>query len=156
MVDLKSFFEDHGFVGVKTYINSGNVIFKGVDVDVEMLKTELSSHFGFPIMLMVYKKSSFMRIANSVPDAWQNNKEQKTDILFLRSNFDSKAAIEVLDPISGVDEVVYVPGALLWNIDRSKQGKSRMQKGFIGSDLYKSMTARNVNTVRKLASMLEE
>lgn len=98
----------------------------------------------------------FLELAKKVLAKWQNDKEQKTDILFLRDNFDSKTAIEVLEPVPGVDEVIYVSGALLWNIDRNKQGKSRMQKGFVGSDLYKNMTARNINTVRKLASMLEE
>ena len=75
-------------------------------------------------------------------------------MLFLQPDFDHKAVMTNLSPVAGVDDVVFVPGALLWHVKRSCQSKSRMQKGFIGSQLYKHITARNVNTVRKLADLL--
>ncbi len=50
--------------------------------------------------------------------------------------------------------MAYVPGAVIWRIDRSKQNQSRMTK-VVGTDLYQGMTIRNSNTVRKLAEMME-
>jgi uncharacterized protein (DUF1697 family) len=54
-----------------------------------------------------------------------------------------------------VDNVKYVDGAIVWSIDRKNYNKSAMHK-FIGTPLYKHMTARNVNTVRKLGDLMKK
>ncbi len=47
----------------------------------------------------------------------------------------------------------YSPGSIVWNIPRKDYDKSGLHK-FIGTVLYKHMTARNCNTVRKLAEIM--
>ena len=49
----------------------------------------------------------------------------------------------------------YVPGMLLWKVDRPNLNRSGMRK-IVGSRLYRSMTVRNVNTVRKLANLMDQ
>ena len=48
----------------------------------------------------------------------------------------------------------YLPGAVVRRVDRDKQSKSPMTK-IVGSALYKKMTVRNINTVRKLLALTE-
>lgn len=156
MAELKQKFEELGFKNIETYINSGNVLFSGKKVTSKSIQASLEEHFGFPIPVIVLEKKVFCDIANVIPKTWQNDAKQKSDVLFLKPEFDEKSSIQALDPVLGIDTVKYVKGALLWNIQRTNQTKSRMQRGFIGSKLYKSMTARNVNTVRKLADLLED
>jgi uncharacterized protein (DUF1697 family) len=48
-----------------------------------------------------------------------------------------------------VDNLSYADGAIVWNVEKAKLNKSGMKK-FIGTAIYKNMTARNVNTVRKI------
>ena len=55
---------------------------------------------------------------------------------------------------NNVDTLIYIEGALIWNLRREHYSKSGMNT-FIGTPIYKNMTARNVNTVRKLAELMK-
>lgn len=156
MTELKHLFEELGFSNVKTYINSGNVVFEGKNPDAEKISTVIEKTFGFPVPIVVLSANDFKKIAQKIPHKWQNNTEQKTDILFLWPDFDNNAVLASEPFVEGVDELLYISDALIWHILKKQQNKSYMQKGFIGSNLYKNMTARNVNTVRKLVDLLDK
>jgi uncharacterized protein (DUF1697 family) len=53
-----------------------------------------------------------------------------------------------------LEQVRYVPGAVIWKIDRSKQSKSKMTK-IVASPAYQKMTIRNPNTVRRLHERMQ-
>ncbi len=53
-----------------------------------------------------------------------------------------------------IDTVKYVPGAILWSIDKINATKSGMSK-IVGSKLYQQVTIRNVNTVRKIYKLMQ-
>jgi uncharacterized protein (DUF1697 family) len=76
----------------------------------------------------------------------------KTDVLFLYDVFDKKDTLGLIFQNPAVDTLKYVEGAIIWSVPRAGASKSGMKK-FIGTLVYKNMTARNVNTVRKLAEM---
>ncbi|MCB9816806.1 DUF1697 domain-containing protein [Candidatus Nomurabacteria bacterium] len=155
MKKLKVMFEDMGFGDVSTYINSGNVLFSAAEVvDVTSIETEIEKTFGFFVRTLVREKKDILKIVEAVPAAWENSAGQKTDVLFLWPGYDSKKSIELLKITDGVDELLYEAKSIIWHIDRKDYNKSGMND-FIGTELYKNMTARNINTVRKLASLLE-
>jgi uncharacterized protein (DUF1697 family) len=153
MPRLKKVFEELGFSGVSTYINSGNVIFEtnkddDVSLVVKKIEKSLLEIFGFKIRIVVRDIKNIQKLCKDVPAEWKNDEEQKTDILFLWDEFDNKKSIDLIKTTS-VDNLKYTDGAIIWNIKRVDQNKSGMKK-FIGTEVYKNMTARNVNTVRKL------
>jgi hypothetical protein len=78
----------------------------------------------------------------------------KTDVLFLWEEFDNKKSLDLINKKEGIDNLIYVDGAIVWNVDRKDYTKSGMNK-FINSVLYKNMTARNVNTVRKICELMK-
>lgn len=67
--------------------------------------------------------------------------------------YDSKKSLDLLTKNSKVDNLKYIDGAIVWNIKRGDYSKSGMNK-LIGTPLYKHMTARNINTVRKLDALM--
>lgn len=73
---------------------------------------------------------------------------------FLWEGFDNKSSLKLLSPREGVDNVRYAHGAIIWHVERKLHGKSGMNK-VIGTELYKNITVRNVNTVRKLVAMID-
>ena len=153
---LKAAFEEMGFFEVSTYINSGNVIFSAKDpsdVDVEKLGQYLEKTFGFPIRTLIRTAADIKKVCSVVPEDWSNNKEQKTDVLFLWKGYDSKKSINLIKTDPKVDNLLYVAGSIVWHIDRRHYNQSGMNK-FIGTEVYKHMTARNINTVRKLMSLM--
>lgn len=151
---LQRSFEAMGFGEVSTYINSGNVLFSAEsDVDSEKIERRLAKDFGFPIRVLVREGKRLTEIVSKVPPEWVNDKEQKTDVLFLWPGYDSKKSVELIVHNQEVDDLLYVAKAIVWHIDRKCYNKSGMHT-FIGTEVYKNMTARNINTVRKLASLL--
>ncbi len=157
MVKLKKAFEAMGFADVSTYINSGNVLFSADKFSEKTggagIEKELERLFGFEIKTVIRSAAKIQALCKQLPDKWQNDGVQKTDILFLWTGFDSKASLKLLEIDPKVDTLRYAAGAIAWNIDRKHYNKSGMNN-FIGTRLYKHMTARNINTVRKLAELL--
>jgi len=154
MPKLKMAFEKMGYTDVSTYINSGNVIFSSTKENFDTIEPFLEKVFKFVIPVIVRSAKNIKNVTKKIPKDWENDKEQKTDILFLWDDYDKKPTINLIDTKEGIDELLYVPGAIIWHIDRDNYKKSAMNK-FIGTLVYKNMTARNVNTVRKLSQLLQ-
>ncbi len=162
MSKLKKVFEKLGFSNVSTYINSGNVIFevdKGGDVDgtddaslADKIEKSLYKTFGFNIRVVLRDSKNIQKICKEVPLDCTNDTEQKTDVLFLWDEFDNKKSIDLI-AMTEVDNLRYISGAIVWNVKRVDYKKSGMNK-FIGTKVYKNMTARNINTVRKLGELM--
>ncbi len=162
MSGLKKVFESAGFSNVVTYINSGNVIFseKGDDAPratvllAQNLEKILEKKYGFSIKTIVLAADEIKKVSDAIPTAWKNDDTLKTDVLFLFEDFDRKESLDLIKKTPKIDFMKYIPHAIVWNIERKNAGKSGMKK-CIGTLVYKNMTARNVNTVRKLAELAD-
>ncbi|MCJ1910081.1 DUF1697 domain-containing protein [Planococcus ruber] len=159
MKALKLAFEQAGFTAVKTYINSGNILFKSGHLPKKELgpitEKAILEHFGLNIKVLIYAAKEFLSIAKALPENWVNDKEMKSDVLFLWEEVDDEKIMEQLQLKPEVDQVIYVPGAILWTVARENVAKSGMVK-IVGTDIYRKVTIRNVNTVRKLAGLIED
>lgn len=153
MADLKYLFLKSGFCNVQTYINSGNVVFSGDPDLIVNIETAFQNQFGFYVKFLFVEKETFQKIHNAVPPKWTNDKTYKTDVWFLWKNYARKSSLELLEINDGVDTVHYAHGAIIWHVPKKVYGRSGMNK-VIGTDLYKNLTARNINTVRKLYQMM--
>lgn len=158
MKQLKSAFEQSGMASVKTYINSGNIVFTNERPKEEVaavLEAAILNSFGLRIKVLVYSLGEFRLIAEAVPKEWANDDQLKSDVLFLWEEIDSEAVLDELPLRPEIDRVQYVPGAILWSVDRDMVTKSGMAK-IVGTKLYKLMTIRNVNTVRKIHGLMND
>lgn len=155
MESLRSLIENIGFWNVATYLNSGNVIF-----DSELPKREIESSIedslskltGQKIPVLVKSSLELGLITNSIPNEWQNDDFQKSDVAYLFKEADSKKILESLPVRREFVDVRYVEGALFWNVARENYNKSHINK-IIGHVLYEKMTIRNINTARQLVKL---
>ncbi|WP_099355097.1 DUF1697 domain-containing protein [Fredinandcohnia onubensis] len=155
---LKQTFERVGMKDVVTYINTGNIIFSSNDQS----KTELSrileeaihDDFGLRIKVVVRSIDDVRGIIQAIPDTWKNDKDMKSDVMFLWDEIDDETVLENLVMKPTIDTVKYVPGAILWSIEKKNANKSGMSK-IIGTKIYKQVTVRNVNTARKIYELME-
>ena len=74
-------------------------------------------------------------------------------VMFLWEEADEPTVLDRLTIKKDIDDVKYVPGAVIWRVDRDKVTRSGMAK-LTSDDLYREMTIRSCNTVRKLADMM--
>jgi len=71
MAELRSFFEDLGFSGVATYVQSGNVVFRAGKGDAaaltEQIETAFERKWGFHSRIMVRDLACFERLVSENP-----------------------------------------------------------------------------------------
>jgi len=157
MKKLKVTFESLGFTDVITYINSGNIIFidktKGAEKLALKIERGIKKDFALAIKVLVRDTKNIQELCRKIPSQWTNDTEQRTDVLFLWDTLDTKSTIGLITTNPDVDTLKYISGAIVWNFERKNYSKSGMHK-IIGTEVYKNQTARNVNTVRKLAGLM--
>jgi uncharacterized protein (DUF1697 family) len=152
---LKRLFELPGYDSVATYINSGNVIFNSqneMKILEKEIDEELFEHFKHKIQFILKSHAEIKMIAGSIPETWQNNDDQRTDVAYLFEEIDKPDIINELPVKLDFIEIKYVKGAIIWNLKRENLNKSRLNK-LISHPHYQYMTIRNVNTARYLAGL---
>ncbi|HET6622591.1 MAG TPA: DUF1697 domain-containing protein [Candidatus Saccharimonadales bacterium] len=157
MFELKACFEKLGFGDVKTYINSGNIIFSTSKSDetrlVRSIENCIKDKFNLDIPVVIRSNQQIAEVVKAIPKEWVNNQAMRTDVLFLWTEVDGPEVLEEIKTNPEVDNLIYTAGAIIWNFDRQNYRQSKLH-GFIGTHVYKLMTARNINTVRKLAGLM--
>jgi uncharacterized protein (DUF1697 family) len=158
MKQLKAVFEDAGMTDVRTYINSGNVVFstriRSRSRLVKLLEEAISERFGLAAKVLLRDVDEMRALVSAIPAAWTNDKAMKCDVLFLWEEVDRPSVVEQLEFDPKLEDVLYAGGAVIWRVDREDQPRSRLAK-LVGTALYKQMTIRNCNTTRKLAELME-
>ena len=158
MLKLKATFERLGHTDVVTYINSGNVIFTADATPPHQLTQDIEAaimqDFGFEVPVVLRLREQIQEICRQVPAAWVNDGQtMKTDVMFLWEKYDSPESISLFKHNPEIEHLIYVGGALVWNISREYVNRGSALK-MIGTDIYKHLTVRNINTVRKLLALM--
>lgn len=156
MTQLKAVFEALDLQSVSSYINSGNVLFLS-NTDPKTLKSlieaKIQDRFGYFVPVILRDAQTIQRLCDAFPKDWKNDENQKTDILFLDHDMTGETALSQIRFNPEVDHLIAVSNNIGWSVDRQNYAKSGMKK-FIGTPVYKAMTARNINTLRKLNALL--
>lgn len=158
MKKLKATFEEADMTSVRTYINSGNVIFsttvRGRRRLVKTLEDEISKRFGFQIRLLLLDINRMRSLVNAIPAQWTNDERMKCDVMFLWEGVDRPSVLKQLAFKPEIDDVRYASGAVIWRVDRKNVTRSGIRK-LVGTPLYQHMTIRNCNTTRRLLELME-
>jgi uncharacterized protein (DUF1697 family) len=158
MPRLKKLFESLGCKDVATYINSGNVIFNDARTAaklVPLIEQAIGKEFGLQIRVVLRDAANIRRLCREIPTDWTNDIVRKTDVMFLWDEIDNKDILDKVVIKPDIENVLYIDGALVWNIGRENVTRGGGVK-LIKTDLYRHMTVRNINTVRKLNEMMRE
>ncbi len=159
MKELQAAFESAGMRRVKTYINSGNIVFADTERPQAelgpLLEAVIESVFGLRIRVLIRSLEEMQAIFDVLPETWSNGGEMKSDVFFLWDEVDEDSLPATLPLTPGVGEVRFAPRAVLFAVGRADAGRSGMNK-LVGSALYARMTVRNVNTTRQLMKLMRE
>ena len=158
MKQLKAAFEDAGMTSVRTYINSGNVIFSSTNRSrarlTKLLEDATALTCGFHVDVLVRDLKEMRAVVKALPKTWVNDATMKCDVMFLWDDVARASVVKELSIKPELEEVKYVAGALIWRVDRNKLNRSGQMR-LVGTPLYKRMTIRNCNTTRKLLEIME-
>lgn len=158
MKRLKNAFESVGMTEVRTYINSGNVIFSSTSRSrsglAETIESAITKTFGLEIPVIVRDLKNIRTVVKALPRTWVNDETMKCDVMFLWDDVARASVVKGLPIKPGIEELKYVSGALIWRVDRDGVTRSGLMK-LARSPLYKRMTIRNCTTTRKLLELME-
>ena len=158
MARLRAVTEGLGFDDVRTYINSGNLLFRTASTDraalTDRLEFAIEAEFGFRVPLLLWTANELARLVASLPKDCADDANTRCNVLFLWPEADKPEAIDGLPVNPEVDRVQYLPGAVVWQLDRAKATRSRLNK-LVGTPFYRQISIRNSNTVRKLHALLQ-
>jgi uncharacterized protein (DUF1697 family) len=159
MAGLKASFEDNGFTDVRTYIQSGNVIFSAPSTSLAELTRRIEhmirtafDHYDASVVLR--SRSQMRAIVDRAPKVFgREPNTYRYDVFFLKAPVTARTAIKNLPVREGVDRIWPGTGVLYSSRLIARASQSRM--GMIVSlPIYKSMTIRNWNTTTKLLELL--
>jgi len=157
MRELTTVFEAAGMASVKTYINSGNVIFAADAPDrsllAEQLEHAIETRFGFAVRVLVRSVDDIRSLVEALPEDWANNEATKCDVFFLWDEVDQPSILARLEYDPEMEDVRYAPGAVIRRVGRKDAARSKLTR-IVGTPLYQQMTIRNCNTARKLLELL--
>ncbi len=158
MADLKESFEKEGFTNVVTYINSGNVIFETPEKNTgsicARLEKVVEDRFRYAVKIVVVSLSQFKDILKKIPTSWRKEEDLRCYVSFIISPTTVDEVYGQVDVKEGIDFLDKGPGVLYMGTTLSGLTKSSFNK-LIGKKVYKEMTMRNLNTVRKILSLME-
>jgi uncharacterized protein (DUF1697 family) len=160
MVALAASFEKMGFANVKTYIQSGNVIFQTPPTDLPKLtkkiEAALAKDFNYLPSVVVISSDQLKKIIQTAPQGFGQEPEKfRYDVIFLKAPCTPAEALKSVDTKEGVDQVHAGKDALyFWRLT-AKATQSALPK-IVQKPVYKSMTIRNWNTTTKLLALIEK
>ena len=161
MKALAAIFEAAACTGVKTYIQSGNVVFcADKDVDVAgVVKREIEKQLGLKVPVVLRTAAEIQRALKSNPFVKKGIDEDWLHVMFLEAE-PTKAQVAALDAargasLTGVPDEFVVIGREVYLHLPNGAAKTKLTNAYFDSKLKTVGTQRNWRTVGMLAEMME-
>lgn len=145
-----------GFANVKTYINSGNVIFETTKTSdkklAEQIEKAIEKEFALKIKVMVRSVSEIEEIVKNNPFDGQFENDKDLHVFFLDEAMPEEKR-DLLLSNNCENEMYFVRNREIFCLLRVGVLESLMGKDYIGKKLKVSATARNWRTVNKILEL---
>ncbi len=156
MKDLARMFEDAGCRDVRTYIQSGNVIFEAPAEALgigDKVAAAIAKRFGFRTPVILRTSQQLLKTIRENPFLPAVADQRWLHVYFL-ANRASASAIAGLDPNRSAPDVFHVLGQEIYLHLPNGMGRSKLTNAYFDSKLSTTCTARNWATVLKLSEMM--
>ena len=157
MADLRAAVEALGHEDVRTYIQSGNVLFRtdapraGLEDDLE---AALEARFGVPLTVVVRSGRQLRAVVDRAPGGFGQQPDRfHSDVLFLKAPLTAAKAMRVVATREGVDQAWPGIGVVYFARLSERRAQSRMSR-IVGTPEYQLMTIRSWSTTTKLVELL--
>ena len=162
MSELREQIAAEGFTNVRSYINSGNLLFEaGADAPREdvtqAVEDLLARRYDFPIRLALLTAQDYVAELRNLPD-WWHGEVARRDALFYTRGLDRSHVRERIEAMELGDEAVHFgEHAVFWGkFDEKSFLKTAYHKRLLREDFYRQVTIRSGSTVEKIAAMLSQ
>lgn len=157
MEALRACFEKMGYMNVRTYIASGNVIFNASTMPrlelEEHIEKALRKEFNYKTTVLVRTAKEMQETVAHFPKIFEDAL-WKHNVIFLGEDIDSKTILKKCELKEGIEETSYYKGVLFWSAKMATITRLNMLK--LSAKLeYQKMTVRGINTTKKITDMMD-
>jgi uncharacterized protein (DUF1697 family) len=158
MADLRALVEGLGHEGVRTHLQSGQVVFTAAHGDEESLAAELSAaierHFGFGVDVIVRDHAYLKRIVEACPYPADELEPKQLHVTYFSAPVTSERFAEI-DPGAYQPEEFRLGDRALYLYAPNGLGRSKLAEHLARPRITKGVvaTSRNWNTAVKLVEL---
>jgi uncharacterized protein (DUF1697 family) len=157
---LRKLYENLGFQNVTTYVQSGNVVFTGNEIDVnesgERISQQIEKDFGYEVPVIVLTLSKLKQIIENNPLIKNQNIDTAClHVTFLSSsplNYDHKI---IEDKKQSEEEICFSDNAVYLYCPNG-YGRTKLTNNFLEAKLKVGATTRNWKTTTELLKIAQE
>lgn len=154
MADLRTLAEAQGWQAVRTYLASGNLVFRAAGDGPDLaaaLQTALADRFGLEIAVLVLPGWGLRMVRDGCPFAEAD--PARIHAVFLSGEPDPD--MELYEDLREADEALVLDGRVAWLHTPGGLGKSRLGARIEAVLRDPQVTARNLRTLQALSEMVD-
>lgn len=159
MRDLAAIFGDAGCENVRTFIQSGNVVFNASASASRRLAGEVAARieerFGYKVPVILRTAQQLHDVVSNNPFLKPGSAEEILHVMFLADR-PIPAKIAALDLNRSLPDTFIVRGQEIYLNLPNGGGKSKLTNAWFDAKLSTVSTVRNWRTVNKLLTMMED
>lgn len=156
MKDLATMFVNVGSEAVRTYIQSGNVLFRADPKVAEeiptLIRASIQREFGYEIPVVTRGAADLEAVVHANPFVRAGAATDKLHVVFLAHTPD-EGQVEGLDPDRSPPDEFTVRGREIYLHCPNGMARSKLTNAYFDSRLSTVSTMRNWKTVRKLIEL---
>jgi uncharacterized protein (DUF1697 family) len=158
MGDLRALFDVAGATNVRSYIQSGNVLYDATALTATQIsarvETELERNFGFRAPIAVRTDMELAAVLAGNPYLRPDSDPTRLHVVFL-SALPEKRKVAALDPNRSPGDAYVVAGREIYLSLPNGAADTKLTNAFFDSGLGVTSTGRNWRTVTTLYGMLK-
>ncbi len=152
-------YEKCGFMHVRSYIQSGNVLFDTDSLDFprqkRILEEAVLSHFGFDVVVVMRSAAQFRALLSTNPFLIHREMDQKKLYVTFFDSGPDESLVHKLDNGPFLPDTFYVSGEQAFVYCPNGYGRTKINNHYFEKMLQVRATTRNWNTVNKLLKLSE-
>ncbi|MBT8271338.1 MAG: DUF1697 domain-containing protein [Bacteroidia bacterium] len=154
MAELRDLLSTVGLEDVRTYIQSGNVIFSSElssEKDLALkIKKAIHDNFGFEVPVLVIEPKIIQKMIDRCPFPTGKKENSYFTLLF---DLPDPQVVEGIKNINFEGEELSIEGRFVYFYSSMGYGRSKLNNNFLERKLKIKATARNYRTMMKLLSL---
>ena len=155
---LAKIFEDAGFSAVRTYINSGNVIFQSSATNQtkleQIIEKSLVGTLNYSGRVLIRSQQEIEQTVAHFPKIFREP-DWKHNIIFLGDTIDRANILDKFILKDEIEQNSYFKGVLFWSAQKEFGTRSTMLKLSTRPE-YQEMTVRSIGTITKILELMRQ
>lgn len=159
METLRKMCEDLKFNNVKTYVQSGNIIFQYKETELKKLEgiiqKAILKTFSFDVEVFITTKEILENIVTENPFTKRKEFDEKALYVCFLSDEPEQVYMDKLKELKIENDEFFLAEKVVYIFPKNGYGNSKLNNNFFENKLKVSATTRNWKTVNELIKMAE-